>query len=26
VERLEFFADLGDFGNYYADAFSAAKS
>jgi spermidine/putrescine-binding protein len=26
VERLEFFADLGDFGNYYADAYSAAKS
>jgi spermidine/putrescine-binding protein len=26
VERLEFFEDLGDFGNYYADAYSAAKS
>jgi len=26
VDRLEFFADLGDFGNYYADAYSAAKS
>jgi spermidine/putrescine-binding protein len=26
VARLEFFADLGDFGNYYADAYSAAKS
>ncbi len=26
VERLEFFADLGDFNNYYADAYSAAKS
>ena len=26
VERLEFFADLGDFGTYYADAYSAAKS
>jgi spermidine/putrescine-binding protein len=22
---LEFFEDLGDFNNYYADAFSAAK-
>jgi spermidine/putrescine-binding protein len=26
VERLEFFEDLGDFNNYYADAYSAAKS
>jgi len=26
VERLEFFADLGEFGTYYADAYSAAKS
>jgi spermidine/putrescine-binding protein len=26
LARLEFFEDLGDFGNYYADAFSAAKS
>jgi len=26
LERLEFFEDLGDFGNYYADAYSAAKS
>jgi len=26
LDRLEFFADLGDFGTYYADAFSAAKS
>ncbi|MFQ5473991.1 MAG: spermidine/putrescine ABC transporter substrate-binding protein [Dehalococcoidia bacterium] len=25
-ERLEFFEDLGDFGTYYADAYSAAKS
>ena len=26
LERLEFFEDLGDFGNYYADAFIEAKS
>ncbi len=26
VDRLEFFEDLGDFGTYYADAYSAAKS
>ncbi|MEE8330644.1 MAG: spermidine/putrescine ABC transporter substrate-binding protein [Acidimicrobiia bacterium] len=26
LERLEFFEDLGDFGTYYADAYSAAKS
>ncbi|MDH3730726.1 MAG: spermidine/putrescine ABC transporter substrate-binding protein [Acidimicrobiia bacterium] len=26
LDRLEFFEDLGDFGTYYADAFSAAKS
>ncbi|MCP3977499.1 MAG: spermidine/putrescine ABC transporter substrate-binding protein [bacterium] len=26
VQRLEFFEDLGDFGTYYADAYSAAKS
>ena len=26
IDRLEFFEDLGDFGNYYADAYSAAKS
>jgi len=26
VARLEFFKDLGDFGNYYADAFLAAKN
>lgn len=26
VARLEFFADLGLFGTYYADAYSAAKS
>jgi len=26
LDRLEFFEDLGDFGNYYADAYSAAKS
>ncbi len=26
VERLEFFEDLGEFGNYYADAYAAAKS
>ena len=25
VARLEFFEDLGDFGTYYADAYSAAK-
>ncbi|MEE9297635.1 MAG: spermidine/putrescine ABC transporter substrate-binding protein [Acidimicrobiia bacterium] len=25
LERLEFFEDLGDFGTYYADAYSAAK-
>ena len=25
-ERLEFFEDLGDFGTYYADAYTAAKS
>jgi spermidine/putrescine-binding protein len=25
-DRLEFFEDLGDFGTYYADAFTAAKS
>jgi spermidine/putrescine-binding protein len=25
-DRLEFFEDLGDFGTYYADAYSAAKS
>ncbi len=25
VARLEFFDDLGDFGTYYADAYSAAK-
>lgn len=26
IDRLEFFADLGAFGTYYADAYSAAKS
>ncbi len=26
LDRLEFFEDLGDFGTYYADAYSAAKS
>jgi spermidine/putrescine-binding protein len=26
LDRLEFFEDLGDFGTYYADAFTAAKS
>ena len=26
IDRLEFFEDLGDFANYYADAYSAAKS
>ena len=26
LDRLEFFEDLGAFGNYYADAYSAAKS
>jgi len=25
LERLEFFEDLGDFGTYYADAYSGAK-
>ena len=25
LERLEFFEDLGDFGTYYADAYTAAK-